>query len=145
MIIKEFSMKYYEDIMQIWRDSGISVGSSDKKDEIKRVLDKNPNLFLVGIIDSEVIAVVIGAFDGRRGYVHHLAVSPRYQNKGYGTLLMEELNKRFRNLDVHKVHLFIEKYNEDVINFYKKLGWEIRDDLIMMSYIPNTDLYKREL
>lgn len=145
MIIKEFSMKYYEDVMQIWRDSGISVGSSDKKDEIKRVLDKNPNLFLVGIIDSEVIAVVIGAFDGRRGYVHHLAVSPRYQNKGYGTLLMEELNKRFRNLDVHKVHLFIEKYNEDVINFYKKLGWEIRDDLIMMSYIPNTDLYKREL
>ena len=145
MIIKEFTMKYYSDVMQIWKDSGISVGSSDTKEEIKKVLDRNPNLFLVGIIDENIIAVVIGAFDGRRGYIHHLAVSPKYQNKGYGRLMMEELSERYRNLNVHKVHLFIEKYNEGVINFYKKLGWEIRDDLIMMSYIPNIDLYKREL
>ncbi|TFG25877.1 MAG: GNAT family N-acetyltransferase [Promethearchaeota archaeon] len=145
MIFKEFSMKYYKDLIQIWRESGVSVGSSDEEDQIKKVLDRNPNLFLVGIIDNKVIAVVIGAFDGRRGYVHHLAVSPKSQNKGYGRKLMEELNERFRNLNVHKVHLFIEKYNEGVINFYKKLGWEIRDDLIMMSYVPNTDLYKREI
>ena len=145
MIIKEFSMKYYTDVIQIWRESGISVGSSDTKGEIKKVLDRNPNLFLVGILDNSIIAVVIGAFDGRRGYVHHLAVSPKHQNKGYGRMLMEELNERFRILNVHKIHLFIEKYNEAVINFYKKLGWEIRDDLIMMSYVPNTDLYKREI
>jgi ribosomal protein S18 acetylase RimI-like enzyme len=145
MIIKKFSMKYYKDVIQIWKNSGISVGSSDEKDEIKRVLHKNPDLFLIGLIDKEVIAVVIGAFDGRRGYVHHLAVSPAYQKKGYGRKIMEELYERFRNLNVHKVHLFIEKYNEDVINFYKKIGWEIRDDLIMMSYVPNTDLYKRDI
>jgi len=145
MIIKKFSMKYYDDVIQIWKTSGISVGSSDEREEIRRVLHKNPGLFLVGLIDKKVIAVVIGASDGRRGYVHHLAVSPDYQNKGYGRKIMEELHERFRNLNVHKVHLFIEKYNEDVINFYKKLGWEIRDDLIMMSYVPNIDLYKREM
>jgi ribosomal protein S18 acetylase RimI-like enzyme len=145
MIIHKFSMKYYDDVIQIWKTSGISVGSSDEREEIKRVLHKNPNLFLVGLIDNKVIAVVIGAFDGRRGYVHHLAVSPDHQKKGYGREIMEELHERFRNLNVHKIHLFIEKYNEDVINFYKKLGWEIRDDLIMMSYVPNIDLYKREM
>ena len=145
MIITEFSMKYYLNVIQIWRESGISVGSSDTKEEIKKALDRNPELFLVGLIGKKIIAVVIGAFDGRRGYVHHLAVSPKYQKKGYGRLIMEELNRRFKNLNVHKVHLFIEKYNEGVINFYKKLGWEIRNDLIMMSYIPNTNLYKREI
>ena len=145
MIIKKFSMKYYNDVLQIWNASGISVGSSDEREEIKRVLRKNSDLFLVGLIEKKVIAVVIGAFDGRRGYVHHLAVSPEYQNKGYGRKIMEELHKRFRNLNVHKVHLFIEKYNEEVINFYKKLGWEIRDDLIMMSYVPNINLYKRDI
>ena len=145
MIIKKFSMRYYTEVIEIWRTSGISVGSSDEKEEIKRVFRKNPNLFLIGLIDRKVIGVVIGAFDGRRGYVHHLAVSPEFQNKGYGKQLMEELHKRFRNLNVQKVHLFIEKYNADVINFYKKLGWEIRDDLIMMSYVPNIDLYKRDI
>ena len=45
-------------------------------------------------------------------------------------------------MGVHKVHLFIEKYNNEVIHFYEKLGWEIRNDLIMMSIIPDKKLYK---
>ena len=113
--------------------------------EARTLLTSSFRFVLIGLIDRKVIGVVIGAFDGRRGYVHHLAVSPEFQNKGYGKQLMEELHKRFRNLNVQKVHLFIEKYNADVINFYKKLGWEIRDDLIMMSYVPNIDLYKRDI
>jgi RimJ/RimL family protein N-acetyltransferase len=55
---------------------------------------------------------------------------------------MKELMERFSTLKVHKVHLFVEKRNEKVINFYENLGWNLRDDLIMMSYIPNEDIYK---
>ena len=136
MIIKKFSMKYYNDALQIWKASGISVGSSDEREEIKRVLRKNSDLFLVGLIEKKVIAVVIGAFDGRRGYVHHLAVDPEYQNKGYGRLMMEELHHRFKLKDVKKVHLFIEVDNVGVKEFYLKMGWHVRDDLMMMSYVP---------
>ena len=145
MKIETFSMESYDDIISIWRKTGISVGSTDTKEEIKRILDKNPQLFLVGKIDQKIIGVVVGGFDGRRGYVHHLAVDPDYQKRGYGTMIMDELNLRFRKLGVHKVHLFIEKYNKEVVSFYQKLGWEIRDDLIMMSYVPDKNLYKMEI
>jgi ribosomal protein S18 acetylase RimI-like enzyme len=145
MKIETFSMESYDDIISIWRKTEISVGSTDTKEEIKRILDKNPQLFLVGKIDQKIIGVVVGGFDGRRGYVHHLAVDPDYQKRGYGTMIMDELNLRFRKLGVHKVHLFIEKYNKEVVSFYQKLGWEIRDDLIMMSYVPDKNLYKMEI
>jgi len=138
-------MEYYNDIISIWRKAGVSVGSTDTKDEIKRILDKNPQLFLVGKIDQKIIGVVIGGFDGRRGYVHHLAVDPDYQKMGYGKIIMDELIARFRKMGVHKVHLFIEKYNKEVVNFYLNLGWEIRDDLIMMSYVPDKNLYKMRI
>lgn len=60
-------------------------------------------------------------------------------------MMMDELLVSFRKMGVHKVHLFIEKYNKEVVKFYHNLGWEIRDDLIMMSYIPDKNLYKMRI
>ena len=88
---------------------------------------------------------MIGAFDGRRGYVHHLAVDPDYQKMGYGKTIMEALIEQFRTKNIQKVHLFIEKSNKSVIKFYSNLGWDMRADLIMMSFVPNEKLYKRHL
>jgi len=141
MKIENFSLQFYEDVVIIWKKTGISITSSDTKKEVNVMLNKNPDLCLIAKIDEKVIGVVMGGFDGRRGYVHHLAIDPEYQRKGYGRSLMDELTERFQKKRVHKVHLFIEKHNKDVINFYRKLGWEIRNDLVMMSFVPDKKLY----
>ena len=145
MKIELFTMRYYHEIIDLWKRSGIEVGSSDTRDEIALMLKRNPDLFLIGKENGKVIAVVMGAFDGRRGYVHHLAIDPDYQKKKYGKMMMGELIKAFKIKKVHKVHLFIEKHNKEVADFYKKLGWDIRDDLIMMSFVPDKSLYKRDI
>ncbi|TFF89846.1 MAG: GNAT family N-acetyltransferase [Promethearchaeota archaeon] len=140
MKVERFNMNQYKEIIHIWKRAGINVGSSDTKEEIEKMLNRNPNLFLIGKTDEKIIAVVLGGYDGRRGYVHHLAIDPDYQNMGYGKKLMEALMLRFKKMRVHKIHLFIEKYNLNVINFYEKLGWKIRDDLVMMSFILDKNL-----
>lgn len=145
MKIEKFNLKYYHKVVELWEKAGIGVGSSDTKEEIAGVLNRNPDLFLIGKEDRKIVAVVIGAFDGRRGYVHHLAVDLDYQKRGYGKIIMDELIERFRKKKVHKIHLFIEKTNPEVVDFYSNLGWNVRDDLIMMSYVPNKELYKRNL
>ena len=145
MKIENFTMKNYDNIIGLWRKAGISVGSTDSENEIKKMLTLNPNLFLIGKVNNKVIAVVMGGFDGRRGYVHHLAVDPLHQKKGYGKMIMDELINRFRKIGVHKIHLFIERDNQDVINFYKNLEWQIRDDLIMMSFVLDENLYKMRI
>lgn len=145
MKIENYSMKYYGNVVKLWRKAGISVGSSDTEEEIEIMLKRNPNLSLIGKLNEKVIAIVMGGFDGRRGYVHHLAVDPIYQKKGYGKMIMDELIDRFRKIGVHKIHLFIEKDNKEVVNFYKNLDWQIRDDLIMMSFVPDKNLYKMRI
>jgi len=145
MKIEPFTMRYYYDIIDLWKRSGIEVSSSDTRDEITKMLKRNSDLFLIGKEDGKVVAVVMGGFDGRRGYVHHLAIDPDYQKKKYGKMMMDELIEKFRKKKVHKVHLFIEKHNKEVIDFYRKLGWEVRDDLIMMSFVPDKRLYKRDV
>ncbi len=145
MKIELFTMRYYHEIIDLWKRTGIEISSSDTRDEIARILKRNPDLFLIGKENEKVIAVVMGAFDGRRGYVHHLAIDPDYQKKKYGKMMMDELIEKFQIKKVHKVHLFIEKNNKEVVDFYRKLGWEVRDDLIMMSFVPDKRLYKRDI
>ncbi len=145
MKIENFNMQYYYEVLELWKRAEIGVGSSDTKEEIAMILDRNPELFLIGKEEEKIVAVVIGAFDGRRGYIHHLAVDPNYQEKGYGKAIMDDLIERFRIKKVHKIHLFIEKYNKKVVDFYSNQGWEIRKDLIMMSFVPDKTLYKRSL
>ncbi|MHA1486892.1 MAG: GNAT family N-acetyltransferase, partial [Promethearchaeota archaeon] len=141
MKIEKFKIEYYDEVVGLWRKVGVEIVSSDTIDEVTRVLNRNPDLFLIGKLHEKVIAVVIGAFDGRRGYVHHLAVDPDYQKMGYGKTIMEALIEQFRTKNIQKVHLFIEKSNKSVIKFYSNLGWDMRVDLIMMSFVPNEKLY----
>lgn len=145
MKIDQYSQKFYEDAVKLWKRTGITITSSETKDEVNVMVNRNPDLCLIAKIDEKVIGVVMGGFDGRRGYVHHLAIDPEYQKRGCGKLLMDELIRRFRKKRVHKVHLFIEKHNKEVIAFYEKLGWEIRKDLIMMSFIPDKKLYTYQI
>ncbi len=145
MKIEKFKIELYDEIVELWKKAGIELGSSDSIDEITRVLNRNPDLFLIGKAQEKIIAVVIGAFDGRRGYVHHFAVDPNYQKIGFGKTIMDALIEQFRKMNIHKVHLFIEKSNRSVVEFYINLGWDVREDLIMMSYVPDKKLYKRHL
>jgi len=143
MKIEKFKIEYYDEVVKLWIKAGIGAGSSDSIDEVSRVLNRNPDLFLIGKEKEKIVAVVIGAFDGRRGYVHHFAVDLDYQNKGFGKIIMKALIEQFKKKNIHKVHLFIEKSNKRVVDFYTNLGWSVREDLIMMSYVPDENLYKR--
>lgn len=145
MKIIKFKIEYYDEVVKLWRKAGIEVVSSDTIDEIMRVLNRNPDLFLIGKVHEKVIAVVMGAFDGRRGYVHHLAVDPDYQKMGFGRTIMDALIEQFRTKNIQKIHLFIEKTKKSVVKFYSNLGWDVREDLIMMSYVPDEKLYKRHM
>ena len=142
MKIIDFSPEMYADVHRLWQITGIGLGNSDSLEQITNVFQRNPRTFLVGIIDHEIVAVVMGGSDARRGYVHHLAVHPRYQRQGFGEQIMDELIHRFEELKIQKIHLFIDKSNEGVVSFYQKMGWHVRDDLIMMSFIPNTSKLK---
>ncbi|MHA1472306.1 MAG: GNAT family N-acetyltransferase [Promethearchaeota archaeon] len=145
MKIEKFKIEYYDEVVKLWIKTGIEVGASDTIEEVSRVFNRNPDLFLIGKEEEKIVAVVIGAFDGRRGYVHHLAVHPDYQKIGLGKTMMDALTEQFRAKNIHKVHLFIQKSNKSVLEFYNNLGWGVREDIIMMSIVPNKSLHRRDI
>lgn len=126
-------IKDYKKVYSLWEETDIILKKSDEKQEIDRMIKRNPYTCLVGLIENEIVSAVMGGFDGRRGYVHHLVVKPKLQGRGLGREMMDELMSRFKDLKVIKVHLFVEENNKDVKDFYRDIGFKERTDLTDFS------------
>lgn len=64
-----------------------------------------------------------------------IGVLPEFQGKGYGSLLLQEFEKRAREKGFRQVHLSVKKDNKQAISVYLKNGWKIgssREDEISM-------------
>lgn len=132
MEIREFRIADYEDVIALWGRAGLLLGRSDERSEIEKKLERNPDLFLIGVDAGKIVAAVIGGYDGRRGWVYHLAVEPTLHARGFGASLLEALESRLQERGCIKVNLLIDPENAGVKDFYKGRGYE-PDELIFME------------
>ena len=82
---------------------------------------------------QEILGVVLGAWDGRRGWINHLAVRSTHQRSGIGKSLINELEKRLIKKGALKVNAQIYRSNESSLAFFKAMNYEIHSDLIMVG------------
>ena len=64
--------------------AGLIISRSDTLEGLKKKIKRDPQLFFVMEKDSFIIGVVMGSYDGRRGWINHLAVDPEYQGMKIG-------------------------------------------------------------
>src|SRR5687768_13804380 len=82
----------------LWLRAGLELRPSDTKEELEKKLLRDSELFIVAEDEGEIVGAAIGAFDGRRGFVYHLAVAPERQDEGIGKALMERVSEGLRKL-----------------------------------------------
>ncbi|MBR0607488.1 GNAT family acetyltransferase [Bacillus safensis] len=139
MEICEFSIKEYDDVVRVWKSAGLVIGRSDSQIEIKKKLLRDPELFLVAKVKEQLIGAVIGGFDGRRGWIHHLAVDPNFQKQNIGKKLLKEVEKRLYKLGAIKINLLVLPDNK-VTDFYENLGYNYGSKPILMEkWIENIE------
>src|SRR6185295_720662 len=90
-IITTFQPADYDAVVEFWcRQEGIGLNESDECEPIARFLARNPGMsFVARDPAGNVIAAVLCGHDGRRGYLHHLAVDLQHRRNGLGTALVE--------------------------------------------------------
>lgn len=132
-IIRALLETDYESAVKIWEACSITLGASDSKEEILKFMKKNPSTCFGAENNGILTGTVLGGFDGRRGLIHHLAVLPQYRALGIAKKLMMELENSFNKIGVVKINFWVEKRNIEVVKFYEKLGYELRDDILTMS------------
>lgn len=101
----------------------------DSRDGIGRYLRRNPNTCFVAEAGGALCGVILTGHDGRRGFIHHMAVAEDCRRLGVGQALVERALDALRAEGISKVALVAFKYNEIGNAFWERQGFTVREDL----------------
>jgi ribosomal protein S18 acetylase RimI-like enzyme len=91
-----------------------------------------PDLFLVGVMEGKIIACVMAGYEGHRGWLNYLAVDPEHQRRGLARAIVAEAERLLAHSGCPKINLQIRTSNQDVVEFYKRIGYTV-DDVVSMG------------
>lgn len=132
MQIRNFQESDRTGVIALWRLCDLVRPQNDPDQDIDLKMAFQPDLFLVGEIDNLIAGTVMTGYEGHRGWVNYLAVSPDVQRGGLGARLMAEAERLLRDLGCVKIDLQVRSSNENVKEFYRSIGFS-KDDVISMG------------
>lgn len=132
--IRSLVIADYPAVRGLWlRTPGIGLNESDSLRAVDAFLSRNPDLSAVAIADDEIIGAVLCGHDGRRGYLHHLAVDTPYRGQGIANQLLSWCFGRLAQHRIPKCNIFLIADNEDGAAFWQHNGWLTRPDLRVLQ------------
>ena len=125
--IIEMKLDRYPELIDFWKNTeGLWISDDDSCENLKIFLKRNPGLNFVAISENSIIGTLKCSHDGRRGYLHHLAVKKEFRKEG---IAKELINKCLDNLQEagitkDKVRVFVLDSNKSALAFWQHAGFE---------------------
>ncbi len=140
--IREFLMSDYDASYALWTASeGIGLSAADSRQNIESFLSQNRGLsFVAESPEGSLLGALLASCDGRRGFLYHCAVARTHRGKGIGRALVDRSLAALANLGMRKCHIFVVADNAEGKKFWRKIGWEERTTITVMSHdvVPGT-------
>ena len=126
-------------VIKLWKECGLIVPHNNPLRDIERKLKVNSEWFLVGELNEEIIASCMAGYEGHRGWINYLAVSPVFQRKGYATEIMRRAEELLTEAGCPKINLQVRTSNKSVIEFYCSIGFKVDNVISMGKRIDQDD------
>jgi ribosomal protein S18 acetylase RimI-like enzyme len=114
-----------EALVALWSICELTRPWNNPHRDIDRKLARDGDNLLVLEEDNQLIGSVMVGYEGHRGWVNYLAVHPDHRRQGLGRLLMDEAERRLRDLGCAKVNLQVRASNETAREFYRQIGYTV--------------------
>ena len=130
--IRVMTIDDYEKVYSLWmscKNMGFN-NLDDSREGIAKYLRRNPATCFVAECGDSIVGVILSGHDGRRGFIHHLAVAENCRRQGIATELLECAVSSLAAEGINKVALLVFNRNEAGNAFWEKNGFTSREDLV---------------
>lgn len=107
---------------------------------IEQKMKCQPELFFVGERDGTIVGTVLSGYDGHRGWLYSVAVSPSFRRQGLGAKLIKHAEQALTSIGCTKVNLQVRSTNAAVVAFYRELGYEVEERISMGKRFVSTEI-----
>lgn len=132
MDVRVFEPRDEEAVLSLWERCDLIRPWNDPRKDIARKLLAQPELLLVGVHHDVIVATVMVGYDGHRGWINYLGVSPDFRRHGFGRTIMLAAERLLRERGCPKINLQVRRTNLDVVAFYRAIGY-LDDDVISLG------------
>lgn len=132
MKIRKMLISDYDEVYALWMScAGMGLNNlDDSRDGINKFIKRNPDTCFVAENDNQLVGVIMVGNDGRRGYIYHTAVNPQYRKQGIARRLVDTAMQALEQCGINKAALVVFDKNENGNEFWEKLGFTVREDLV---------------
>jgi ribosomal protein S18 acetylase RimI-like enzyme len=131
MQIRQFHPDDQAAVIELWRRCDLLRPWNDPKLDVEHKVKQNDGLFLVGLIDGQIIASIMAGYDGHRGWLYLVGVDPAHQRRGLARQMVSEAERLLRERGCRKINLQVRDTNQRVIEFYRRVGYSVDPVLSM--------------
>lgn len=123
MRIREFADGDGPALRELWQSCGIVIRPGDDDPALAAFAARNRGMFLIASDERGIAASALGGWDGRRGWLYHVAVRPDQRRHGLGGRLVRLIEERLRALGCPKVNLIVWEDNVSAMDFWTAAGY----------------------
>ncbi len=125
--IREFVVDDISGVLELWsRTDGLGLNESDTLEALTRFLHRNPGLSAIATSSGgTVIGAVLCGHDGRRGTIHHLAVTETCRRQGVAKRLLQYCLARLEQAQIPRCNIFLYDDNTEATRFWEHNGWHV--------------------
>ena len=124
--IRSMTIGDHDAALRLWQNTEwVHLSDTDAREPMELFLNRNPGLSLVAHDGDELIGTILCSHDGRRGYLHHLAVDKRYRRQGIGSELVRRCLAALAKEGITKCNIYFIEENEAGMAFWERNGFEL--------------------
>ncbi|MFH1688920.1 MAG: GNAT family acetyltransferase [Candidatus Eisenbacteria bacterium] len=132
MEIRPYEDKDLSAVVKLWNAVFPNAPAhNDPAEAIARKLEVQRELFVVATDAGEIVGTAMAGYDGHRGWVYSVTVSPDRRRLGIGTALMRRVERGLAGLGCPKLNLQVRGTNRQAVGFYESLGYATEDRVSM--------------
>jgi len=131
MNIRKFQEKDKSSLITLWQRVFPDDPSHNEPSKVISAKLAVDDLIFVAEQNDQIVGACMAGYDGHRGWLYAVAVSPDFRRSGIGSLLVNAAIQQLKILGCIKVNLQIRSTNTSVAAFYKSLGFATEDRLSM--------------
>lgn len=121
-------------VMALWAATpGVVLNESDTPDALLAYLQRNISLSVVIEDGATLVGAALVGHDGRRGWLHHVAVAASHRGQGLGRALVRQALVALASQNIPKCNVFVVAGNATGQAFWEHLGFAVRSDLIALQ------------
>lgn len=135
MIIRKYTEQDRNGLIDLWAESFPSDRSHNEPSKMiaaKLLIDDQ---IFVAEEGGNIYGACMAGYDGHRGWLYAVAVSPTKRRLGIGQSLVAKAMKSLKKLGCIKVNLQVRASNHEIKAFYESIGFDEEERISMGIFL----------